>query len=285
MTYPIGIFQETDAQYHTRVLGQANKGGLDQIARSPAHYKAWVEAPEQDETPALAFGKAFHHFVLENATFKRAFVLAPEGAPRRPSVTQLNAKNPSTDTLVAIDYWRQFDSIHAGKRMLSQSDFDVIRRMADAIDAHPLARNLMLAGQREATARWLDPETGIQCKARADFFVPEHGWLFDLKTTDDASPETFGRSVARYRYHVQDAFYSQGFGHAGHKINHFFFAAIEKDPPYAVSVCVCDVAAIDRAEGLIRRDMTRLAECIRTDEWPAYGNDVHHISLPAWAFY
>jgi hypothetical protein len=283
LDYPIGITAEPDASYFRRVLGEANKSGLDEFARSPAHYKAWCEAADDHQTPALIFGKAFHHYVLENATFGRHYMLPPAGAPRRPSITQLNAKNPSPDTVAAIEYWCQFDALHAGKTMITGEDYDTIRRMTDAIARHELARNLMMAGQREATARWIDPATGIRCKARADYFVPEAGWVFDLKTTSDASPQAFAKSVASYRYHVQDAFYTAGFRALGAPVDHFFFAAVEKEPPYAVSVLVCDVAAIDRAEELIRRDMARLAQCIERDEWPAYGNEVHHISLPAWA--
>ncbi|MCV6037263.1 PD-(D/E)XK nuclease-like domain-containing protein, partial [Escherichia coli] len=56
---------------------------------------------------------------------------------------------------------------------------------------------------------WEDPETGILCRCRPDKIIPEFHWIMDVKTTADI--QRFKTAYYDYRYHVQDAFYSDGY--------------------------------------------------------------------------
>lgn len=248
----------------------ARKSGLDRIAKSPAHYLEYCRA-EDNETPALLLGRAFHCFVFEPTRFDARYVVAPDFGDLR-----------TKSGKAARDEFAQF----AGSRSVVRAvDFDTIRRMTDAVHAHPTARNLVVAGQAEKEIAWTDARTGLRCGGRADFHIPELRIAVDLKSTENADPAAFARSVAMYRYHVQDVHYRAGFEATGEPIDHFVFVAVEKSAPYAVSCCYVDDAALDRGEQLRARDMDRLAECVRTGNWPAYGNDLQPIALPAYAFY
>jgi hypothetical protein len=248
----------------------ARKSGLDKLAKSPAHYLEYCRT-EDNETPALLFGRALHAYVLEQPTFAQRFAVAPEFGDLR-----TNAGKAAKAAFLA----------EAGNRQtVKADDFDTIRRMADAIMAHPTARNLVVAGQAEKEIAWTDERTGLRCGARVDFHIPELRIAVDLKSTEDASPWSFARSVASYRYHVQDVHYRNGLAAIGEPVDHFVFVAVEKSAPYAVSVCYCDDAAIDRGEQLLAHNMDTLAECVRTNRWPAYGDDLQPVALPAWAFY
>jgi hypothetical protein len=50
-------------------------------------------------------------------------------------------------------------------------------------------------------------------------------------------------------------------------------------------VSYVDDAGLDRGAEVLRHDMARLAECVRTNHWPCYSDDLVPVSLPAWAFY
>jgi hypothetical protein len=267
-------FDEPVEDYHRKRLGVASKSGLDQVAKSPAHYRAWALGAEQPTTPAMKFGSAFHMAVLEPAKFCERYVTAPDfrvhGHPSSNAYKHAKA---------------QWLADNAGLEMIDQDDMERINRMAEALRAHPLARNLLAGGTPEASLKWTDPDTGLACKGRVDYWLPEIGVAVDLKTTESAKPSTFARSVAAYRYHVQDVFYSRGFSEIGQAIRHFLFVAVEKEAPHLVSVCYCDDAARERGEQLVQRDMATLAECVRTDTWPGYGDELQPLQLPAYAFY
>lgn len=271
--------------YYKRILGEVSKSGLDQFSRSPAHYKAWCDGIENEPTEAMIFGTAFHTYVLERGIFFDKYTIAPNDLPRRPTSAQINAKKPSDETVALIEFWREFDYKNGGRILLQKEDHDRILAMSDSIMRHPIAKNLIMGGEREVTLRWTDDKTGLECKARCDYWLDSLKVAFDLKTTVDASPKSFSRSIFSYRYHVQDAFYRRGFSACGSPIEHFLFAPIEKDAPYLATVCHCDDAAVERAEQLVEVEMARLAECVKTNTWGGYGDEIVSMALPAYAFY
>lgn len=271
-TMPHGLFAGVPAaEYHRRTLGEVSKSGLDRLARSPAHYRAWVLGAEQSDTPAMAFGRAYHAAILEPDVYRTRLLVRPSfGDPRTKAARE------------ARDAWL---AAHPDAETIDAEDSDRIEAMREALMRHEIAANLVIGGTPELTVRWRDGATGLPCKARADFYMPELAVAFDLKTTSDASDSAFAKSCAAYRYHVQAAFYQSGFAAVGAPIEHFFFVAQETKAPYGVNVYYLDDAAIERAEQLIARDLRVLRQCVDTDTWPAYSNHIKALALPAWAFY
>ena len=54
-----------------------SRSQLFKLSKSPAHFKYALENPEV-ETPALAFGTAFHSYVLEKDKFDNEYIVAPK---------------------------------------------------------------------------------------------------------------------------------------------------------------------------------------------------------------
>lgn len=259
-----------EALYHEKILGLANKGALDKVNRSPAHYLAWVMGKlAQEESPALAFGKALHCRILEPTRFRRVYVVEPDFGDCRKKENREHR-----------DAWR---AEHAGAEHVDAETMAALEGIAASIQAHPIAETLLGGGAAEVTAKWTDPETGIVCKARGDLWINELGTLVDLKSTEDARPDEFARSVWKYRYHVQEAWYRDGFKAAGADLEDFVFVAVEKKPPYAVAVYQLDEDAVTRGALAYEANLRRLAECIERDEWPAYGAEIRELALPKWA--
>lgn len=270
--YPPGIYPDIPAEvYHQRVLGVVNKGALDQIAKTPAHYRAWVDGADDApaETPALLFGRALHCLVLEPELFATEWAEQPDFGNLRTKAAR-----------EARDAWL---AEHPGITLLSSDDWQRLHAMREAVLAHPVASALLDGGQAEATSVWTDPGTGLLCKARMDCWRPDIGVIGDLKSTVDASPAAFARAVANYRYHVQQAHYAAGAAAHGIEAPTFVFVVVEKTPPYAVCLYQLDDDAADRGDELRTRDLQRLDACLQADDWPAYPPAVNALSLPAWA--
>jgi len=255
--------------YHARQIGIASKSALDLVHRSPAHYKAWVDGAEEEPSDALTFGSAFHVALLEPDTFATRYAVEPDfGDCRR------------KENKAARDAWR---AEHAGAEPLDATDARHIAGMVAAVRAHPLASRMIRGGEAEVTLRWIDEATGLPCKSRVDYYVPGRRLVVDAKSTRDASPEAFRKSVANFRYHVQDAFYREAFRACGAPIEHFAFIAVEKLPPYAVAVYALDPGAIARGQAAARTDLETLARCLQENTWPGYPAEIHTLDLPPWA--
>lgn len=283
--YAPGIHAHVPAEvYHRKELGVVNCGALSRLAKTPAHYRAWLEEEESGDTPALLFGRALHCAVLEPEIFDRDYIIAREHPFNRISDRLRNAKKPSQGTIDAIAYWDAWEREMGGKIEISHDDAIALRGIQASVRAHPIASKLFSGGMSEATIVWTDPRTGLLCKARMDYWRGDLGLIADLKSTEDASPKSFSRSVVNYRYHVQDAHYTSGHQALGLDVPKFVFVGVEKAAPYAVGVYMLDADAEGRGHELRDRDMDTLNDCLRADQWPSYPPVVNTLSLPGYAF-
>ncbi len=267
---PPGMYREIPAAlYHARVPGLVSKSVLDLVERSPKHYEAWLRGAAGETSPALEFGAATHCGVLEPDEYDRLYAVQPDFGDLR--FKENKAKR---------EEWK---ANNGTKTPLSAADAEAIAGMRQAIMAHPTARGLLVDGDAELTLRWTDPHTRLMGKARTDFFVGDLATIVDLKTTEDARPDAFAKSCARFRYHVQAAVYTDAFLELGVAIEHFIYLAIEKKPPYAIGIYELDDDAIHRGREAARRNMDTLAECIERGEYPCYSPEIQTLSLPRWA--
>lgn len=281
------ITGEPAETYYVRQLDVANNTGLGIINKqSAAHFKYWAENPDHDkETPALTFGRAFHCATLEPDVFRDTYVVLPGGSPPRPTQRQWNAKSPSRDSRLAMDWWSNFDHENRGRTIISAADYERCQRMADSIRNHSEAvSGLLVGGQREATLRWTDETTGIECKARLDNYEPCE-FILDLKKTIDASPEGFARSVANYLYDQQQAHYREGARVVHGEAPPFVILACEDTPPFVCQPYFIDPMAEERGWKLRQRAMRIQAECLRTGTWPGYSTKFEQLSLPSYSYY
>lgn len=255
-------------EYHRRELGVVSKSALDQLHETPATYHHWVTSGAWERTPALAIGSALHAAVLEPERFASDWAIAPEFGDCR-------CKEPKAKR----DFWR---AQNVGKEWLDADDGAMVQGMAASVRAHPIVAALLGDCLCELTVAWVDPKTGLHCKVRPDGWHPGKRIILDLKTTEDASAKAFAKSVANYRYHVQDALYTAGVEANGVEVDRFIFVAVEKRAPYLVGCHYLDATSRDLGRIEMREDMDRMARCVRDGEWPGYPV-LSEISLPKWA--
>lgn len=191
----------------------------------------------------------------------------------------------------------EYAGANEGKTVLEEDLFYQLINMRDAVYAHPSAYKLMtkVPGKAEQSVYWHDPETGQLCRCRPDWWR-EDGYLIDLKTTVDASPEGFAKSVANWRYHVQAPYYMEGCTYAAMQaeieiapIKAFVFLAVEKDAcvvngePKGVGVYILDDEAMHEGRAQYRKNLNTYVSCSNSNKWPGYSNKVEKLTLPKWA--
>ena len=125
---------------------------------------------------------------------------------------------------------------------------------------------------------WVDEETGIYCKCKADAIKP--GIMIDLKTSSDASTKTFTRDCFKYGYDVQAAHYLNAMETITGKRAEWYFIVVEKTEPFAMNILKADIGFVDY--GIVRRRelLRKLKECRRTKRWDDYG--VNDLIIPSY---
>lgn len=259
----------TDYHAHPAI----SKSHLDQVARSPLHYWARYLDPNRvptEPTPAMAIGTAVHTHVLELDQWDARYAMAPESIDRR--------------TKAGKTEWEVFTTAATGRTVLSRTDAELVMRMGHAVYSHPAAAMLLgLPGKAETTHMWDDAATGLQCKCRPDWLTDDGSLIIDLKTTEDASPAGFRKSIANWRYHVQAAWYLNGIEQAtGTRPDQFIFVVVEKRAPYVCAVYAADAEMIQIGNEAAARDLDVLATCKAAGAWPGYSDQIETISLPSW---
>jgi len=288
----IGIHPDLDIDAYHADTTAISKTGLDLIERSPAHYFAEYLDPARppkadDETPARLVGHLAHCAILEPAEFERRYVTLPPDAPRKPTSAQWNAKNPSADSMMAMAWWRDCLAANEGRTVITHAQRETALRQAESVLRLPDIRDALANGRPEVSAYWRDPVTGVLCRCRPDW-VHDAGErrviLVDVKTYSNASPGEFARQIARMRYEVQAAYYSDGYAMAANvEVLGFIFLAVETEYPYAASAVMLDEASLETGRTKYRRNLDTYAACLRSGQWPAYSNAIGVVGLPTWA--
>lgn len=166
---------------------------------------------------------------------------------------------------------------------ITPSEWETACDMADALALHPIAGKLFSGGNPEVSAYCIDDETGVMRRARFDYLRDD--LIVDYKTDRTSDPREFGRTAANFGYAQQAAWYLDIAHDLGHDVRGFLFVVQMKEPPYLVSVCELTADAIDRGRDLNHRALEMFRDCTESGIWPGWGDGIHRIDLPAWAYY
>lgn len=267
-----------------RLAKLPTSGNKNELIARIMEFTGWTGEASELEAMKGAELKA----IIEKANESRTGLLSTSGS--RHELANLLRENGVEVTLWS-DVLEEWQRNNSERKVLSPESFEQIFAMRDAVMNHPAA-----------------------------FAILNHvkDIIGDLKTTEDASPEGFAKSIANWRYDVQHAYYMDGTrlaleqgkctppqeGKAELSVywtdpvtgvlcrcrpdfwrgypKHFAFIAVEKKPPYAVGVYVLDSEGVEIGRAQYQHDLRVYAECVRSGVWPGYGDKIQTISLPAW---
>ena len=262
---------ESIEEYHSDKTA-ISKSGLDLLNLSPFIYYSRSLDPLRWPEPSRAGqleGNLAHCAILEPNEFGKRYVIGP--------TVNRNTK-----------VWHEFVDSNKDRIAIQNDQYEVAMRQADSVRKLADIREYLSKGKSEVSARWVDMETGVRCRCRPDHVSPvgtRTDVLLDVKTYSNAGPEEFARQIARKAYHVQDAFYSDGYTVAsGRDVVQFIFIAVETEWPFAA--CSYRLNAESREEGFneYRRLLDIYESCLRSNKWPGYAEQTREIELPPYAF-
>lgn len=262
-----------DHVYHSDKASLSSSGARKLLTTCPAIFRHERDHP-RSPTKAFDLGHAAHSLVLG------------EGAELREIPAKILASNGAATTKEAkafVEKARAEDAV-----ALKPDEYRQVHDMAAQITANPSAAFLLRSGVPERSLFWQDPATGMWLRARPDWTTSDatgRTVIVDYKTSTSANPDDFRSSAAKYGYHQQAPFYLDGMAALGVHDCGFVFVVQDKSPPYLVSVVELTADAMLLGRDLNRRAIEIYAECTAADEWPAYGEQIHLIDLPKWAYY
>lgn len=176
--------------------------------------------------------------------------------------------------------------------LLAKEDL-AIRRMADAVMSHKIARKIIEKAEKEQTLWYRDPDTGLLCKIRVDMRLPYI--LADLKTSRDASWESFGKDAANLGYHVSAAHYQLGADphiQESRWVGEFLFVVVENEEPHGVQIHKLGLQSMAAGRHIRDRALRKIAEWEESGKpdpfeqgGQIYEERINDVELPRWALH
>jgi len=243
---------------------------LKELRRSPQHYRYRLQSPK--ESAPLSLGRAAHCAVLEAPRFTTDFVVwnrrteSGKSAPR-------NGK-----------WWDAFEAEAVGRSIITQDEYELAVAMQDAVHSNREAARYLASGEPEVVMQW--EINGRPCRGRVDWLTCVDGrpCVVGLKTARDCRHFAFGAAAARLGYHLQWAFYLDGYKIITEVEPRMLEIVVESEPPHAVAVYAISDDILEQGRAEYDELLTILDRCEATNDWPGPVPVEEFLTLPTWAY-
>jgi len=244
---------------------------LKKMVKSMATWKYEKDHPEDSDSEALQFGRAYHKLMLEPDDFDKEFIVSPKFDRRTKEGKEAYAK---------------FLEQAEGKEVINEETYQKLLEMQIALYNTPFVK-LLIKGEHEKSFFWTDAESGVECKCRPDSFgkIKEQYVCVDLKTTSNAETDAFMRDSMKFGYDIQASHYCEGLQNKYGQPFKFIFIAQEKKAPYLVNVLEADEYFIKSGAEVRKMLLEKYKECLEKDVWPGYMDEksgINSLSVPKW---
>jgi hypothetical protein len=230
-------------------------------------------APPEDRSKALDLGSLAHTIILEPDRLNKDFIEIPE---------RLLSSNGAVSTTAAKMFVA--NAREAGKTPLKANDFALVQMMVESAKKR-IGKWLDLPSKREFVIRWNHPATGLPMKCRIDWGIdtPDTLFIIDAKTTRDAAPGSFQYACEEYCYWMQQIHYCEGARLWSGKPVEMHFLAIEKEYPFASSICQIAEPTVRLGEVAREKLIGQLAECLTTGNFAEpWEEEINQLTLRPW---
>ncbi len=260
-----------------------NSGMLTMYCRdkTPAHIKAkYIEKKVKFESDDLDFGKNAHTILLEPELFRSKHIVIPEFSGKTQDGKESKNSKEAKDKKKA---W--FARLPADAIPVDAEDIESHTGMLNQLLSHGLIKNIFHSGSSEISGFWIDKETGVRCKFRADYINGSKKAVIDYKTARDASTTTMLKEIEKRYYDVQLFHYAMGCRALGIPIEDLIIVAQEKEYPYLPNTISINELLREDAEARWRSALNVLAKCFQTGVWPGYPEKVNEVGPTNFRIY
>lgn len=255
---------------------------LKELKRSGLHYQYRLANPKS--TAPLVLGAAAHCAVLE-----------PERFPRQYAVWRRRSENTGNLCPRNGQHWEAFKgNVAPGQEIITEDDELAALAIGKTVRADPLAMRYLAAGDPEVTMQWetsiaatIGAPTIFSCKGRVDWLTHLDGvpYLVGLKSARDARPLIFGTAAARLQYHLQWAYYLDGYASITSKVPKLREIVVESEPPHDVVVFDIPEDVVHQGREEYQALLRHLRQCEERAEWLGCGNGTEQVlTLPTWVY-
>jgi hypothetical protein len=240
-----------------------NQSGAKELLKSPAHYQAYLSRT-REESKALRVGTAVHKLALEGLdAYNATHAIAPDVDKR---------------TKEGKAEWAEFVTANEGKAILTAEEGALVDAVANSAAACMKNNGIVLTKTEVMFTAFLG-DTLVKCAIDG---ISDDGYIYDLKTCEDASPRGFLSACRKYNYGLQSYFYRHAVESAYKcRVLGFRFIAVEKEPPYAHAVYELGPELMTSAAFDFERALTLYKECTASGNWPGYQTEITTIDIAA----
>ena len=230
-------------------------------SKSLYHYRYARES--RKETEALILGRAIHKAVFEWDSFADDYVVLDK---------EVNLRTKEGRA--------QRDELAKTHTVLKPDQMTLIKKVVESIRRRPEISEL-IDGCEFERSHFVRHNERLVLKARTDGYNPKKNTIIDLKTTLDASPNSFIRDIFKYGYHFQDAFYIDVIEKLTSGTPNFRIIALEKNYPFEACTYELSPKSVAIGRKQYQVELEKLDKALREDKWPSYG-PFNYVKPPAW---
>ena len=265
MSYPFGIHADiSNEDYHAAKVIE----GLPAVSSSfvkawykTSPYHATADLPDKKST-ALDIGTAVHGWALEG-------VLPIKGTVRR----------AGKDWEAAEEKAKELNTV-----ALNVADYEKVEKCVEALYNNPHIKLLLEHKKRVCEASVFVKHEGLCLKARPDLYIQSQGIIADIKTTQSANPYEFEqRTMDKFGYTIQAAFYWKVMQLAQLPMKRFLFINVEKEPPVATSIVEVGEKLIEYGTTVVDNVLAEIQVAEKQQDYSTGWPPVHVANdLPGW---
>jgi hypothetical protein len=310
-----GIHPNVPRHEYDLLLDRVNYSTLKILGQqSPLHYKHAIDGRpttleqlearlDTKQRDTLLGGEATHVAALEPEVYGGNDVEEALHVIEQP---QLQASNESQGRYLVFkgtrdERHKRYQSALAkaalARAKLITEDMDrTARAIAKAVRSNPDVAPYIAGGHRELTVLWdyEEPQVAmidgwsIAMRCRIDYLTDVA--IIDLKSTYDASPDEFAKSMWNQGCFVQAAMQQDGVAAVTRRRRPYLWLAVEKTPPYACALYEPSHIGLEMGRNSYRDWLRKLHVCQERHDkgepnaWPGYTDGVAmQLDPPRWA--
>jgi hypothetical protein len=255
----MGIVKNMSNMVYHSTSGISSSAVKSVYKKSLAHWKG----EKRTQTAAFTMGTAVHALLLEEDK-------------------NLVHKGPKTRRSKAFE--EKESKLKEDEVLLTEVEYNTAKKIARTTLSNKDCEKFLRHKDRENEVSVFAecPRTGLMLKTRPDLMIKSEKTVFDVKTTQDASPLGFSNECFRYAYDIQSAFYIYVCKLAGLDVSEFKFIAVEKTAPYVSHVHVVSEDLLANATERMHRTLGIIASAQDQETYDTGWGDYSIIELPKW---
>lgn len=318
MTMKAWIENISNEEYHAKEGLSAS--GIKLLLKCPKqYYHRYILKEDNEPTKAMLEGTQFHTFVLEPEEFKKRYYIYPgklrcdirskdyqevliaaghtlvEKVEDEENIKKYQAllTNFGLEAVYIKNKTKSLEIISpkTAKEIIDIERLDELARMRQSLYDSPKLGAMLSNGDTEHAIFWYDNETGALLKTKPDYVNHNVNSVFDLKTTQEASRESFSRAIGNFGYHIQGAMAVDGLKELKGDNYQVVNVAVEKTAPYCVGNWEIKFADLEHGRNEYKKAIKLYQKCMAENYWPSYSEyteddgsraSIQQIDLPGY---